>query len=69
MPVAITGTDRIFPELRKGRRQKVEMMIGAPYRLPVLPPAQRRLALAECTQLIMQRIADLLPPGLRGVYA
>jgi cytidylate kinase len=69
VPVAITGTDRIFPELRKGRRQKVEMMIGAPYRLPVLPPAQRRRALAECTQLIMHRIAALLPPGLRGVYA
>lgn len=69
VPVAITGTDRIFPELRKGRRQKVEMVIGAPYRLPNLPPAQRRHALAECTQLIMQRIAVLLPPGLRGVYA
>lgn len=69
VPVAITGTDRIFPELRRGRRQKVDMVIGAPYRLPVLPPAQRRLALAECTQLIMQRIAALLPPGLRGVYA
>lgn len=69
VPVAITGTDRIFSELRKGRRQKVEMVIGAPYRLPNLPPAQRRHALAECTQLIMQRIAALLPPGLRGVYA
>lgn len=69
VPVAITGTDRIFPELRKGRRQKIEMVIGAPYRLPNLPPAQRRHALAECTQLIMQRIAALLPPGLRGVYA
>ena len=69
VPVAITGTDRIFPELRRGRRQKVEMVIGTPYRLPDLPPAQRRHALTECTQLIMQRIAALLPPGLRGVYA
>ena len=69
VPVAIIGTDRIFPELRKGRRQKVEMVIGTPYRLPDLPPAQRRHALTKCTQLIMQRIAALLPPGLRGVYA
>ena len=69
VPVAITGTNRIFPELRSGRRQKVEMVIGAPYRLPVLPPAQRRAALPECTHMIMQRIAALLPPGLRGVYA
>ena len=69
VPVAITGTDRIFPELRRGRRQKVEIVIGTPYRLPDLPPAQRRHALTKCTQLIMQRIAALLPPGLRGVYA
>ena len=69
VPVAIIGTDRIFPELRRGRRQKVEMVIGTPYRLPDLPPAQRRHALTECTQLIMQRIAALLPPALRGVYA
>jgi 1-acyl-sn-glycerol-3-phosphate acyltransferase len=64
VPIAITGTawNRVLPAWRRLRRPCVTLTFGAAYRLP---DGIKRAAAAE---LIMQRIAALLPPEYRGVY-
>ncbi|HJL69888.1 MAG TPA: hypothetical protein QGI30_03380, partial [Anaerolineales bacterium] len=68
LPVGISGTADIFSSLRNGRKQLVDMVIGAVYRLPDLASIPRREALLRHTDLIMRRIAALLPPHHRGDY-
>jgi 1-acyl-sn-glycerol-3-phosphate acyltransferase len=65
LPVAITGTAwrDVLPTWRRLRRPPVTLTFGEPYRLP--PGMPRREAADE----IMRRIAALLPPQYRGVYA
>ncbi|HJO34444.1 MAG TPA: lysophospholipid acyltransferase family protein [Anaerolineales bacterium] len=68
LPVGISGTADIFSSLRNGRKQLVDMVIGELYRLPDLASIPRREALLRHTDLIMRRIAALLPPHHRGDY-
>ena len=68
LPVGISGTAGIFSSLRKGRKQNVEVAIGQLYRLPDLDGVTRREALDRHTNMIMRRIAALLPPHHRGDY-
>jgi len=66
VPVAIEGTDRFqFPAL--WRRPLVRISIGRPFTLPA--ELLRRDRWAEATDFIMLRLAALLPPERRGVYA
>ncbi len=68
LPVAHTGTHKVlrsplywFP--------RVTIMIGEPY-VPVLPAGvPRKVGLQQVTDEMMFRIADMLPPECRGVYA
>src|SRR5690606_36913656 len=65
LPVAVTGTAWrvVLPAWRRLRRPCVTLTFGRPFCLdPGLP---RREAADE----IMRRIAALLPPEYRGVYA
>ncbi len=71
LPVAVTGTDTIvWPWLfiKPLSIKHVKVTIGEPFRLP---PVERidGDAAAAATDVIMQRIAALLPPQHRGVYA
>lgn len=71
LPVAITGTEGIrWPWLFLKPRsvRHVRVTIGEPFHLP---PAERidTKAAAQATDLIMRRIAALLPPQYRGAYA
>ncbi len=68
LPVGISGTADIFSSLRKGHKQNVDMVIGKLYRLPELAGVPRRETLRRHTNLIMRRIAALLPPHHRGDY-
>jgi 1-acyl-sn-glycerol-3-phosphate acyltransferase len=68
VPVGIAGTERIATSLWRLRRPKVHVRIGAPFRLPESGHV-RSQKLGEYTDLIMYRIAGLLPEGYRGVYA
>jgi 1-acyl-sn-glycerol-3-phosphate acyltransferase len=65
VPVAITGTAwrNVLPAWRRLRRPCVTLTFGPPYALP--DGLDRRAAADE----IMRRIAALLPPEYRGVYA
>ena len=71
LPIAITGTEGIgWPWLFLKPRsiRHVKVVIGKPFHLP---PVERinNESTAQATELIMRRIAALLPPEYRGVYA
>ena len=68
VPVGITGTEQIKRNLLRLRRTDVRIVIGKPFRLPNSGRV-RGQKLHEYTDLIMQRIAELLPEEYRGVYA
>ncbi len=68
LPIAHTGTRKI---LRSPRWwfPRVNITIGEPY-VPVLPPGMpRKAGLQHVTEEMMLRIARMLPPENRGVYA
>jgi len=68
VPVGLTGTEKVKQNLPRLRRTDVQVMIGKPFRLPESGRV-RGLKLSEYTDLIMRRIAALLPEEYRGVYA
>lgn len=68
LPAAIWGTEQLGGNLRRLRRTPVFMRIGQPYRLAI-PRRASPAELTAATDQIMTRIAALLPPEYRGVYA
>ena len=68
VPVAMWGTEAVFANFRRLRRTAVTFAVGEPFSLPVDPRA-KGAKLEEYTELIMRRLAALLPPEYRGVYA
>jgi 1-acyl-sn-glycerol-3-phosphate acyltransferase len=71
LPVGVIDTDRFWPKGRIPRiGGRVELQVGEPFRLADGLPAglDRRQAKAAATDLIMHRIAELLPARQRGVY-
>ncbi len=67
VPLGITGTQNM-KELLRFRRMRVSITYVEPF---YLSPEGRMSSdeLAAATELIMVRIAKLLPPEYRGVYA
>ncbi len=71
LPLGLIGLNDIFPSLWRGRRAQVTVRIGAPFG-PFESKGsapERRRHLNQIGQVIMQRIADLLPEEKRGVYS
>jgi len=68
VPVGIAGTEKIKTSLLRFRRPKVQISIGKPFRLPESGHV-RSEKLRAYTELIMRRIAELLPETYRGVYS
>lgn len=68
LPVAFTGTEnwRIYGNLKKMRRTRVTITVGPPFRLP--KTGNRRGDIQNGTQLIMETLAQMLPPSYQGVY-
>lgn len=69
VPVAITGTERVLPSLLRLQRAEVRVTFGEPFTLPAVDRRARAGNLLEQADLVMQRIAALLPPEYRGAYA
>jgi 1-acyl-sn-glycerol-3-phosphate acyltransferase len=69
LPVGLTGTETAFAELKRFRRPVLRIRFGVPYTLPRLDPEDRDGSLKRNTDEIMCRIAAVLPPAYRGVYA
>lgn len=69
VPVAITGTEAMTQNLMRLRRSRLTARIGELFRLPPLQESERTKSLRRNTDEIMCRIAAMLPPAYRGVYA
>lgn len=71
IPIGIVGTeDRVVKyRLERFKRLDITIRIGEPFRLSPLPKVDRDEWLQAQTDDIMCRIAALLPPDHRGVYA
>jgi 1-acyl-sn-glycerol-3-phosphate acyltransferase len=67
LPVGISGTERIKGMGWVLRRPRITVNIGRPFYLPA-SSRLTRAELIENTDLIMEHIAELLPPKYRGVY-
>jgi 1-acyl-sn-glycerol-3-phosphate acyltransferase len=68
VPVGITGTEEIIPSLLRLHRARVRVVVGQPFFLPENGRVRGQL-LREYTDLVMHRIADLLPEEYQGVYS
>jgi 1-acyl-sn-glycerol-3-phosphate acyltransferase len=72
VPIGIVDSDRRWPKGQKLPRPggRVAFRIGQPFRLSDVTGGERgRDAKARATRELMGRIAALLPPRQRGVYA
>jgi 1-acyl-sn-glycerol-3-phosphate acyltransferase len=69
LPVGIIGTEQLRGVGCLFRRPRVTINIGKPFSLPPVKGKLTREKLVEYTDIIMRRIAELLPPKYRGVYA
>lgn len=68
LPIALWGTENISLPRAFLQRTSVWVSFGEPFFLPQVERI-RTAAVAEGTELIMSKIAALLPPQHRGVYA
>lgn len=72
VPVGISGSDAVWPRGRRLPRPggRVVIRVGSAFQVADELPdgTDRRAAKGLATDLIMRRIADLLPPGQRGAY-
>ncbi len=69
LPIAITGSERIKGIAWLLRRPRLTVSIGPPFYLPPVNGKLSKAQLAELTNLMMLRIARLLPVEYRGNYA
>jgi len=69
LPVGITGTEKIKGLSWILRRPVITVNIGHPFYLPPVNSRLTKVEMAELTNFIMERIAEILPPEYRGNYA
>jgi len=70
LPIGLVGTDKVLGEWRRFRRPYLKVVIGKVFRLPEgREYASRKEARQADADFIMERLAELLPPEYRGVYA
>ncbi|MCP4420040.1 MAG: 1-acyl-sn-glycerol-3-phosphate acyltransferase [Chloroflexi bacterium] len=71
IPVAIWGTEDklVYARLRRFQRLHITIRVGEPFNLPPMQRKNRNELLQQGTDEMMCRIAALLPPQYRGVYA
>ncbi len=69
LPIGITGTEKIKGMAWILRRPHITVNIGPPFYLPLAGSKLTKAELAEHTDFMMERIAELLPPQYRGNYA
>jgi 1-acyl-sn-glycerol-3-phosphate acyltransferase len=73
VPIGIAGSFARWPRGQKLPHPggRVTVRVGTAFRVSELLPTglDRRAATPLATELIMRRIADLLPPSQRGHYA
>jgi len=61
VPIALHGTEKFWRQWLRFRRPRVRIVVGEPFTLP-------SNQVSENTNVLMRKIADLLPPRYRGYY-
>ena len=70
IPIGITGTEHLTNVGRVfNPTAKLRVRIGEPFTLPAPEGKPKDVELDSLTEMVMGRIADLLPESHRGVYA
>jgi len=69
VPVVAWGQEKVWSELAHLRRPHVRVVVGQPFSLPPEAARAHSPELAVYTDQIMHRLAGMLPPSYRGVYA
>ncbi len=70
LPIGLTGTEKVLSEWRRFRRPHLRVVIGKVFRLPERRQyGSRKEERQADADYILERIAELLPPEYRGVYA
>ena len=70
VPVGITGSEGLRSYARVfNPTGKIRVTIGAPFTIPPIEGRPDNAVLDSLTEMVMQRVAALLPPSYRGVYA
>jgi 1-acyl-sn-glycerol-3-phosphate acyltransferase len=67
LPIATTGQEHLFANLRQLRRTSIRIEFGEPFAPSIT--GLTSAALAETSKMIMRRVAAMLPPRYRGVYS
>jgi 1-acyl-sn-glycerol-3-phosphate acyltransferase len=68
LPVVVYGTEKVLPNLRRLRRMTIPMIYAPAFSLPPRGDGPRSEHVQYCTDLIMARLASMLPEAYRGVY-
>jgi 1-acyl-sn-glycerol-3-phosphate acyltransferase len=66
---AITGTETAVAQLKKLRRPHLKVRFSELFHLPPLDPQDRAGSMRRNADEVMCRLAAMLPPKYRGVYA
>ena len=69
LPIALADTQKVYASWRRLRRPTVHARIGPAFALPPRGDGPRREHLQYCTDLIMARLASMLPEEYHGFYA
>ncbi len=70
LPVAITGTEGLGSWARVfNPTGRIRVTIGTPFSIPPIEGRPSEEVLQSMSDMIMQRVADLLPENYQGVYA
>ena len=69
IPIGITGTEKIKGLSWLWRRPEITVNIGKSFTLPPINGKLTKAELTKPTDVIMVRIAELIPPKYRGYYA
>jgi len=69
VPIAHWGTEATWSNWMRLRRPRIEVRIGAPFRLPALSPDDRSGSLRRNADEVMCHLAALMPLERRGLYA
>ena len=67
LPIATTGQEHLFANMRRFRRTPIRIEFGEPFAPSIT--SLTSAALAEASEMIMRRVAAMLPPRYRGVYS
>jgi 1-acyl-sn-glycerol-3-phosphate acyltransferase len=69
VPCALTGTEQVLESLLRLRRAPITIRFGQAFHLPPIGDENRPAGLRRNTDEVMSRIAAMLPPDYRGIYA